>query len=306
MSRRVAILISGNGSNMAALVGAMADPDFGASPVLVASDNPRAPGLALAENGGIATAVVDRASFGENRTAFEQALDDVIRRHRAEIICLAGFMRILSPDFVSAWTGRILNVHPSLLPRYPGLATHRRAIAAGDDFAGCSVHVVTAELDGGPVLGQTRVAIRRDDTVESLSARVLRAEHRLYPAVLRDFARGRHGPAAMTPVASIRNLGPASARDYAQAGITSAEQIRALGPDEAYLRLMRGGAKPHFVGFRAVVLGLQGRAWTDCEGDERAALRKRFDALKARVRTGSDPEREFDAFGIVSVRAETT
>ncbi len=301
MSCRVAILISGNGSNMAALVDAMADPEFGAVPVLVASDNPHAPGLARTERSGVETAVVDRARFGSDRTAFERALDGAIRARGADMICLAGFMRILSPEFVSGWTDRILNIHPSLLPMHPGLDTHRRAIAAGDEFAGCSVHVVTAELDGGPVLGQTRVRIRRDDTVECLSARVLEAEHRLYPSVLRDFARRRQRPAAMTPVTAIRNLGPASARDYGNAGITSAEQVRALGPDEAYLRVMRAGAKPHFIGFCAVVLGLEGRDWTDCSEDERTALRKRFEGLKARIRTGPVPEleTELDAFGVV-------
>ncbi len=191
MKKRVAILISGSGSNMEALVRAMARPDYPAEPVLVLSNRPHAGGLARAEALGVPTAVVDHRPFGQDRAAFEAALNEALEAARPDILCLAGFMRILTGGFISKWRGRMLNIHPSLLPRYRGLDTHARAIAAGDRQAGCSVHEVTAELDGGPVLGQARLDIRPDDTPETLAARVLKLEHRLYPLVLERFARGR-------------------------------------------------------------------------------------------------------------------
>jgi len=184
---RVAILISGGGSNMEALVRSM-QGDHPARPVLVLSNVPGAGGLARARALGVRTATVDHRAFGGDRTAFEAELQRHLERARAHILCTAGFMRILTPGFVDRWAGRMLNIHPSLLPRYRGLDTHARAIAAGDAEAGCSVHLVTAELDAGPVLGQARVAIRPDDTPESLAARVLGHEHRLYPRVLREFS----------------------------------------------------------------------------------------------------------------------
>ncbi len=191
--KRVAILISGSGSNMVALVGALADmPD--ACACLVLSNRPEAAGLAKAEALGVPTAVVDHRAFGGDRQAFERALQAALEKAAPDVICLAGFMRVLSGDFVARWQGRMLNIHPSLLPRYKGLDTHRRAIEAGEREAGCSVHEVTAELDGGPVLGQARVAIQPGDTPERLAARILPLEHRLYPAVLKRFLAGERRP----------------------------------------------------------------------------------------------------------------
>jgi phosphoribosylglycinamide formyltransferase-1 len=194
VTRRVAILISGGGSNMVKLVDSMTG-DHPARPVLVVSNVPGAGGLERARERGVPVAVVDHRAFGGDRAAFEAALDAVLAEAQPDIICLAGFMRILTPDFVARHEGQILNIHPSLLPKYPGLDTHARAIAAGDAEAGCSVHVVTGELDAGPVLGQARVPVRADDTAETLAARVLGMEHRLYPAVLRRFAAGDRTPA---------------------------------------------------------------------------------------------------------------
>ncbi len=164
--------------------------DHPARPVLVVSNVADAGGLAKAEAMGINTAVVDHKPFKGDRAAFEDALSDVLQQARPDIICLAGFMRILGEDFVSRWEGRMLNIHPSLLPKYKGLNTHARAIEAGDKEAGCSVHLVTASLDDGPVLGQARVPVLPDDTAETLAERVLIQEHILYPAVLRRFANG--------------------------------------------------------------------------------------------------------------------
>ena len=185
--KRVAILISGGGSNMLALVRDMTG-DHPARPVLVASNNPMADGLARAAALGIATAATDHRPFGRDREAFEAALAHQIDAARPDILCLAGFMRILTPGFIQRYAGRIVNIHPSLLPAYPGLHTHARALAAGDVMAGCTVHEVTADLDAGPILGQARVAVLPGDTAETLGARVLMAEHLLYPAVLRRFA----------------------------------------------------------------------------------------------------------------------
>ena len=159
-------------------------------PVLVVSSDPAARGLALAREQGVPVAAVDRRSHSD-RTAFEAALLRAILPVRPDIVCLAGFMRILTPGFVARFSGRILNIHPSLLPKYRGLDTHARALAAGDAEAGASVHEVTETLDGGPVLGRIGVPVLPDDTEETLRARVLQAEHRLYPAVLRRFAEGR-------------------------------------------------------------------------------------------------------------------
>ncbi len=190
---RVAILISGGGSNMVALADSMVG-DHPARPCLVLSNDPAAAGLVRAAERGIATAAVDHRPFRGDRAAFEAALADPLEAARPDLICLAGFMRILTAPFIDRRRGRILNIHPSLLPKYRGLDTHARAIAAGDAEAGCSVHEVTPELDDGPVLGQARVPVAPDDTPASLAARVLVMEHRLYPAVLRRVAEGDRTP----------------------------------------------------------------------------------------------------------------
>ncbi|MDP3961305.1 MAG: phosphoribosylglycinamide formyltransferase [Pseudorhodobacter sp.] len=187
--KRVALLISGGGSNMLALVRSMTG-DHPARPVLVASNDPQAGGLAAAAALGIATAAVDHRAYPGDRAAFEAALLCPILAAAPDILCLAGFMRVLTPAFVSRFSGRMLNIHPSLLPRYPGLHTHQRALDAGDAEAGCTVHLVTEALDAGPILGQARVPILPGDSAASLAARVLAQEHRLYPAVLRRFATG--------------------------------------------------------------------------------------------------------------------
>ena len=194
---RVAILISGGGSNMVALAKSMTG-DHPARPVLVLSNDPSAGGLALARELGIPAAAVDHRPFGSDRAAFESALQQALAPHAPDIICLAGFMRILTPGFVAAWQGRMLNIHPSLLPLYPGLHTHARALANGDRDHGCTVHEVTAELDHGPILGQARVPVLPGDTPDSLAARVLVQEHLLYPAVLRRFASGDTTPVLLS------------------------------------------------------------------------------------------------------------
>ena len=177
----IAVLLSGRGTNMAAV----ADHANGYRVVLVASDNPAAVGLAAARERGIVTFALSPKEVG--KPAYEAALDAALRHAGVEAIALAGYMRLLSDEFVARWRGRIVNVHPSLLPKYKGLHPHARALAAGDTEAGCSVHLVTEELDGGAVLGQARVAIEPGDTPDALAARVLAAEHRLYPQVLAEW-----------------------------------------------------------------------------------------------------------------------
>ena len=185
MSRaRVAVLISGRGSNMTALVEAARAPDCPYEIALVLSNKPDAEGLQLAAEAGVATLAIDHRPFGADREAHERALDTALRGAGAEYVALAGYMRVLTPFLVEAWAGQMINIHPSLLPKYPGLDTHRRAIEAGDAEAGCSVHLVTAGVDEGPILQQARVRVLDGDTAESLGARVLEAEHQLYPAAL--------------------------------------------------------------------------------------------------------------------------
>ncbi|WP_299934063.1 phosphoribosylglycinamide formyltransferase [uncultured Pelagimonas sp.] len=191
--KRVAILISGGGSNMVRLVEDMIG-DHPARPVLVLANNPSAGGLAKAAAMGIATAVVDHRDFKGDREGFEKALISAIDPFEPDILALAGFMRILTPVFVGHYAERMINIHPSLLPKYRGLHTHARALEAGDDEAGCTVHEVTAELDDGPILGQARVPVKAGDTPDTLSARVLVQEHKLYPMALRRFASGDKSP----------------------------------------------------------------------------------------------------------------
>ena len=188
--RRVAILISGRGSNMTALIAAAQAPDYPAEITLVLSNRPDAPGLAAARAAGIATAIVDHTRFGKDREAFEATLEHELQARRIDIVCLAGFMRLLTPGLVSRWEGRMLNVHPALLPSFKGLDTHARALAAGVKVHGATVHFVTPEMDSGPIIAQGEVAVRDDDTAETLSARILQIEHRIYPEALRLVAGG--------------------------------------------------------------------------------------------------------------------
>jgi phosphoribosylglycinamide formyltransferase-1 len=187
-----AILISGAGSNMVALVRSMTG-DHPARPVLVLSSRPDAAGIDRARSLGVPTATVDRRAFS-GRAGFEARVDALLDQSNAEIVCLAGFMHVLSPDLVGRWSGRLLNIHPSLLPRHRGLDTHARVLAGEEAETGCTVHEVTADLDAGPILGQARVPVLPDDTAETLGLRVLGAEHVLYPAVLRRVASGDRTP----------------------------------------------------------------------------------------------------------------
>jgi len=189
--KRVAVLISGRGSNMVALIEAAKAPDYPAEIVLVVSNVPDATGLARARQDGIATAVIDHRAFGKDREAFERALDEELQARRIDIVCLAGFMRLLTPWFVKQWNGRMLNIHPALLPQFKGLHTHRRALEAGVERHGATVHFVVPEMDSGPIIVQDSVAVAKDDTEETLAARVLEVEHRIYPDALRLVAEGR-------------------------------------------------------------------------------------------------------------------
>ncbi len=196
MKKRVAILISGGGSNMEELVRDMSK-NHPAEPVLVLANTPDAGGLAKAKAHGIATACIDHRPFKGDRPAFEAALTTALERSAPDIICLAGFMRILTPEFIARWRGKMLNIHPSILPLFRGLHTHQRALDAGMAVHGCTVHEVTGELDGGPILGQAVMAVKAGDTPDDLAARLLPLEHRLYPAVLRRFASGERGKVSL-------------------------------------------------------------------------------------------------------------
>jgi phosphoribosylglycinamide formyltransferase 1 len=189
--KRVAILISGRGSNMVALIEAAKDKDFPAEIALVVSNEPTAQGLERARAGGIATAVVDHRPHGKDRAAFERALQAAIEPHRIDLICLAGFMRLLTPWFIGQWQGRLINIHPALLPAFKGLDTHARALAAGAKQHGATVHFVVPEMDSGPIIVQEAVPVLPDDTEAALAARVLAVEHRIYPQALRLVAEGR-------------------------------------------------------------------------------------------------------------------
>ncbi len=185
--RRVAVLISGRGSNLRALIDHCALPDASAEIRLVISDRPDAPGLEHARAAGISSEIIDQGP----RIHLERGLDESLQSSDIELVCLAGFMRVLSPEFVAGWRDRLLNIHPSLLPAFRGLDTHRRALEAGVRFHGCTVHFVRAEVDAGPIIVQGALPVRQDDTSDSLAARVLALEHRCYPQALELVASGR-------------------------------------------------------------------------------------------------------------------
>ncbi len=187
--KRVAILVSGRGSNMAALIDAAAESDYPAEIVAVISNRPGAGALDIASRAGVPTTVIDHKAFG-SREAFDAALDAELTRIAPDVVCFAGFMRLLTPGFIDRWEGRMLNIHPALLPSFKGLDTHARALAAGVRLHGCTVHLVTAEMDAGPIVAQAAVPVLDDDDEDALSARVLAAEHRLYPRALAMWARG--------------------------------------------------------------------------------------------------------------------
>jgi phosphoribosylglycinamide formyltransferase-1 len=189
--KRVAILISGRGSNMVALIEAAADAAYPAGIALVVSNEPAAEGLKRAAAAGIRTSVVDHRKFGKDREAFERTLQSELDAHQIELVCLAGFMRLLTPWFVRQWQGRLLNIHPALLPAFKGLDTHARALASGAKEHGATVHFVVPEMDSGPIIAQAAVPVHTGDTAAALAARVLEVEHRIYPAALRAVAEGR-------------------------------------------------------------------------------------------------------------------
>jgi phosphoribosylglycinamide formyltransferase 1 len=188
--KKTAILISGRGSNMAALIEAAKAPEYPAEIALVLSNKAEAGGLAIAAANGIATAVIEHKAFGKDRAAFDAAMQAELDRHDIELVCLAGFMRLLSAGFCEHWSGRMINIHPALLPAFKGLDTHARALEAGVKLHGCTTHFVTPGMDEGPIIGQAAVPVLDDDTEASLATRVLAQEHRLYPEALRLLASG--------------------------------------------------------------------------------------------------------------------
>jgi phosphoribosylglycinamide formyltransferase 1 len=204
---RAAILISGRGSNMAALIAAAKNADYPTEIALVLSNRPNAAGLARAAAEGVATAVVDHTEFGKNREGFDRAVQALLEAHRIEIVCLAGFMRLFTPWLVSRWGGRMINIHPALLPAFKGLRTHEQALAAGVKIHGATVHFVVPEVDSGPIIAQAAVPVLDDDTPDTLAARVLAAELRLYPLALALVAGGK----ATATQGSVRNAAPVAA-----------------------------------------------------------------------------------------------
>jgi phosphoribosylglycinamide formyltransferase 1 len=202
MKRRVAILISGRGSNMAALIDAAKAPDFPAEIVTLISNRADAGGLEKAAASGIPTEVIESKPFGKDRAAFEAAVQRALDEKNVELICLAGFMRLLTAEFVQRWYGKMLNIHPSLLPSFPGIDPAAQALKAGVKISGATVHFVIPETDAGPIVMQGAVAVRDDDTPETLAARILTVEHRIYPAALRLLAGGKvvlEGDCCRTP-----------------------------------------------------------------------------------------------------------
>jgi phosphoribosylglycinamide formyltransferase 1 len=189
--KRVAVLISGRGSNMAALIDAASDPAYPAEIALVLSNIPDAGGLGVANSKGIRTEIVDHKRFGKDRAGFEQAVQGALDANAIQFVCLAGFMRLLTPGFVTQWHGRMLNIHPALLPSFKGLDTHERAIAEGVKIHGATVHFVVPEMDSGPIVAQAAVPVLKGDTPQTLASRVIQAEHRIYPLALRWLAEGK-------------------------------------------------------------------------------------------------------------------
>ena len=215
MSRkRVAVLISGRGSNMAALIEAAKTKDYPAEIALVVSNRPEAGGLLVARAAGIATETVDHTKFSGDRNRFEHEIQSILEKYRIEIICLAGFMRLLTADFLERWQWRILNIHPALLPDFKGLDTHKRVIDAGVKIHGATVHFVVPELDSGPVIAQGAIDVRPGDSEEALAVRVLKVEHRIYPLALKLVAEGRvqiknnHSLIDGVPVPNVADLAP--------------------------------------------------------------------------------------------------
>lgn len=190
IKKRIAIFISGRGSNMRSLIDACAKPSYPASIKLIISNNPDASGLEIARKSGITTLVIDDYDFGDNRQAHERQINAVLQAHAISFICLAGYMRLITPFLINEWKGKILNVHPSLLPAFPGLNTHKKALKKGVKIHGCTIHIVTEKMDDGPILGQAAVPILANDTEQSLAKRVLEQEHILYPRVLKNFLLG--------------------------------------------------------------------------------------------------------------------
>ncbi|MXV44185.1 phosphoribosylglycinamide formyltransferase [Saccharibacter sp. 17.LH.SD] len=183
----IAVLISGRGSNMTALMEACSRPDYPARISLVLSNRPDAIGLKTAHDAGLPTLCIDHKQYGKDRRSHEKAVDEAIRQSGAQLVCLAGYMRVLTPFLVQQWQGKMLNIHPSLLPAFPGLHTHEAALKAGVQRHGCTIHLVTDGVDEGPILAQASVPVLPDDTAERLAARVLEQEHQLYPRVLADY-----------------------------------------------------------------------------------------------------------------------
>jgi phosphoribosylglycinamide formyltransferase-1 len=213
VKRRTAILISGRGSNMAALIAAARYPAYPAEIALVVSNRPDAAGLALARDAGVAAVAIDHRPFRGDRAAHEATIDAALRQVGVEIVCLAGYMRLLTPLLVDAWQGRMLNIHPSLLPAFPGLETHARALAVGVKLHGCTVHLVTQAMDEGPILAQAAVPVLPGDTAEALADRVLVQEHLIYPRALRCLAGGEPGE---SPPADAALVNPLVARQAAR------------------------------------------------------------------------------------------
>jgi phosphoribosylglycinamide formyltransferase 1 len=189
--KRVAVLISGRGSNMTSLIGAAKAPSYPAEITLVISNRPQAAGLARAAAEGVPTMVIDHRPHGQDRAAFERLLQNALEEQRIELVCLGGFMRLFTPAFTEHWRGRMINIHPTLLPAFRGLDPHRQALDAGVKISGATVHFVVPDTDAGPIIAQAAVPVREDDSAETLAARVLAVEHRVYPLALKLLAEGR-------------------------------------------------------------------------------------------------------------------